>query len=167
MAHKANKAKVYVPSRNFDALLTGIFLIQAPLSFLVFWFKHDDREDFYTYLVCLCIVAIAIKVTEFFGEQVGVNFVSRVLLASDPNPHPLSKSKSRTKFIGALWQIVIHFSMAACETYLLWDEAWVSHPETCFYPFPSDFKPSQLLRSFYVLQTAIWVCCAIFILFLL
>jgi len=84
-------------------------------------------------------------------------YVSGYLLADAPFNHPLSKDKTRAKFTGSMWQLVIHTTMAFWEVCLLWDEPWVSHPHTCFEPEPYSFVPKYSLRIFFIAQIAVWV----------
>lgn len=125
---------------------------------IAFWYHDEDNHnDFFIFLLFSALTAAAIYLTGVFCNTFIYSFVSGYILRDAPFNHPLSKEKTRTKFIGSMWQLVIHCSMAIWEMYILYDEPWISHTHTSFEPHPYMYVPKYSLRVFFVAQIAIWI----------
>jgi len=138
-----------------DAILTGIFFLLIGYSCMTFYNYSEDHIDLYFFFACCAGVFCAIKITEFFCAKVMRDIISAKFLIAGPEPHPLGNPASYTKFIATSWQLVIHMSMTLLETYILWDETWLSHPYTSF--IPVIYRAKDSLRFFYILQVSIWI----------
>lgn len=149
--------KQFRPSQVVDAILTTLFGV------LVFWivycFVMTDITDLYIFLGCCVGIYLAIKGTDIFCEVVMRNIVSKKLLANAPFNDPLGSSKTFAKFVGSMWQLVIHVSMTLVELYIFQGESWLEEPWTVYsQPWSYEYIPKLSLRVFFLLQMAIWVC---------
>lgn len=141
-------------STTVDAILTGAFFLLVGYVCWLFYNSTEDHIDLVYFLVCCALVTCAVKGVELFCHIVVRDIVSKRLLDSGDHPHPLGFESTYSKFVGTAWQFTIHTTMTACEGYLLWNETWLSHAHTSF--LPAIYSPHDVLKYFYILQTAIW-----------
>lgn len=157
MGSKEVVNKQFRPSALLDGVLTSIF--GALVVWIMYSFYIKDITDLYIFLAGCVFIYMAIKVTDIFCAVVMRDIVSKKLLAHAPFNDPLSNKKTYLKFVGSMWQLVIHVSMTLVELYILHDETWLEMPWTVYSkPWSHDFVPKLSLRIFFLLQMGIWVC---------
>jgi ceramide synthetase len=122
-----------------------------------------DHDLAITFACCLLVVLAAIVTCKIMAFVFGMMFsrwrqASYIPVASR---HPLKSKLTMSKFQDQAWQLVIHSSMSAYEVYLLQGTTWWENPQSCFDPCPSTYPEQQdyswALKTFYMLQLAIWL----------
>lgn len=164
-AHRAQDDDLAVKPINplIDYSLGGAFLLLCGKLAL-----HciKDQAAGLLFLACLVVVVVVIKATREVAQMVGRPFSKFRTYDSLPEDckDPLRKKLSMRKFKDQSWQLLVHVGMTMYELYLLRDNDWWENPATAFDPCPSTFmgeSPENThsfeLRSFYVLQLAIWI----------
>lgn len=91
-------------------------------SILVAFYAVSVKTEFVLfYLIALIGVAVGVKCSKGFFYYFG-RFLSKYCLQHLGDP--LKKKTTMKKWCDQSWQLMIHFTMAVCEYYLLSRETW-------------------------------------------
>ena len=124
---------------------------------IIFYILSSDLDMLYYFITSLLCVSISIRVIKYSFEHGGLAFSKACL-----HNHPLRKKKTMKKWCDQGWQLMIHFTMAILEYYILTEETWwhdtisMWHLDTssgiCNYT-----KHRTIVKIFYLIQLAIWI----------
>jgi ceramide synthetase len=124
---------------------------------------YQDLDLAITFVCCLAFVMTAIVSCKILAFVFGMMF-SRWRIASyipEASRHPLKSKLTMSKFQDQAWQLVIHSSMSIYEMYLMQGTTWWENPKSTFDPCPNTYPEqtqfSWAMKTFYMLQLAIWL----------
>jgi len=164
-ASKKAKDAPYTPPPVTDAVLTALFgaevlgaLYSLSSGQIPYGCPLPPLQCAIALVVACVVIFPTISAVKVTSAWVGGGF-SRTALAHVGDP--LAKKKTMHKFQDQMWQLFIHVTMTAFETYILFYERggvnWYQDYAAFWTPIPYSQENSPSVHIFYLVQLAIWI----------